>query len=116
MRVVELAEKTITAPRASRQRVAVSSMLYSADTGRERERFFALPLADLPRPRRPSATGKALTAAPRRSRGSARRDARSSRRRRSWRRRARAERLRWAWRGRRRARRRPRDGSAAPGE
>ncbi len=110
--MVELAEKTITAPSASRQRVAVSSMLYSAETGRERVRLFAFPcfrpLAGLPTPRRPRATGKALTAAPRRSRGSARRGARSSRRRRNWRRRARAARPRRARPRRRRGGRRPR--------
>src|SRR4051812_30108731 len=97
MRVVELAEKTITAPSASRQRVAVSSMLYSVEAAAPRERrlafFFALPLP-LPLvglvPKRPREIGKALIAGPRRSRGSARRGARSSRRRRSWRRRARA--------------------------
>ncbi len=47
--MVELAEKTITAPSASRQSVAVSSMLYSVECGRRR--FFALlPFAPLSRP------------------------------------------------------------------
>src|SRR6187551_1482647 len=93
MRVVELAEKTITAPRASRQRVAVRRRLYSGGAGRARflDRFgLAVFLAGFFAALCGRA-GLALIPAPRRARGSGRRALRSSRRRRSWRRRARAE-------------------------
>ncbi len=47
--MVELAEKTITAPSASRQRVAVSSRLYSVEWVAARERFFLRHLGRLAR-------------------------------------------------------------------
>src|SRR4051794_33020792 len=90
MRVVELAEKTITAPSASRQRVAVRRMLYSGGSGRLWPRFLRFfGFARLGARGAFAFAFLALIPVLRRARGSGRRAVRSSRRRRSWRRRAR---------------------------